>query len=225
MKNFNRKYIILILSLILFANPVIADNIKTADKLMRKAHTVSSLEESYNYVIKARKIYEEEVEINSSNINALVGLSKTYQYTKNREDAKLYVLMAYNLKPYEPSLQKEMGDFYFNFQEYSTAIEYYKLALSSGYLKDFETNLKSAQCYEKLGDEENAQLYYKISGHVNPDSRQVKNKLNEYSSQHHADNTKELENAKYKYLFKDKKLSEEEQTERDVDKIIEQINI
>ena len=49
------------------------------------------------------------------------------------------------------------------------------------------------------------------------------NKLNEYDSAKHPDNSQELEEAKYKYLFKDKKLPEEEQTKQEAEEIIDQI--
>ena len=128
------------------------------------------------------------------------------------------------MNPSDPKLQRAMGDFFYSFQEYSTAIEYYKLALASGLLRDFDTNLQSAKCYEKLGDLKNAELYYKICFHLNSKSREVMNKLNEYDSAKRPDNSQELEEAKYKYLFKDKKLPEEEQTKQEAEEIIDQIN-
>ena len=88
-------------------------------------------------------------------------------------------------------------DFFFNFQEYSTAIEYYKLALASGLLKDLRTNLSTAKCYEKLGDLENAKLYYQICNHIDSSSKRVKEKINEYVQENTQD-VHELENAKYK---------------------------
>jgi tetratricopeptide (TPR) repeat protein len=117
-----------------------------------------------------------------------------------------------------------MGDFYYSFQEYSTAIEYYKLALASGLLKDFDTNLQTAKCFEKLGDLENAELYYKISMHVNSKSKAVMKKINEYESAKHPDETAKEEKLKYKYLFKDKAVSESEKTENEAEDIIDSIN-
>ena len=153
-----------------------------------------------------------------------MGLSKTFQLIGDRREAKLYVVRAYNLRPADPKIQKEMGDFFYSFQEYSTAIEYYKLALASGLLRDYETNLQTAKCFEKLGDLENAELYYKICNHVNPKGREAMNKINEYDSAKHPDNTEELDNAKYKYLFKSKKPSAEEQTQTETDEIIKQLS-
>ncbi len=221
-----KKYLLIILFLIYVynANYAYSDNFKTADELVRKSKISSSQEESYDYLNKAEKYYMEEYNKNPSDIRALIGISKVNQMLQNRSSAKLYVLKAYNIDPNDPKLQKEMGDFYYNFQEYSTAVEYYKLALASGLLKDFDTNLQTAKCYEKLGDKKNAELYYKISIHINKKSREVLNKLNEYDSEKHPDNSGELEQAKYKYLFKDKKLSPEEQTEKDTNEIINTLN-
>ena len=201
-----------------------AYELSDAKNLLDKAKTASLKEEKYGYINQAREIYFENYMLNQTDIDSLIGLSKTYQMLGDRKEAKLYVLKAYNMKPYDSYLQREMADFYYSFQEYSTAIEYYKLALASGLLRDFDTNLKTAKCYEKLGDLENAELYYKICNHLNSNSQVVLSKLNEYESSHHKDNSAELENAKYKYLFKDKPLSESEQNDSDAEKIIEQLN-
>ncbi len=205
-------------------NQVNANNFEKAEKFIRKAETASIQDESYEYINKARVLYQEEYDENPLNIQALLGLSKVNQLLQDRTEAKLYVLKAYNMNPADCKLQRAMGDFFFSFQEYSTAIEYYKLALASGLLRDFETNLKSAKCYEKLGDLANAELYYKICYHLNSQSKEVMKKLNEYDSAKHPDNSQELEEAKYKYLFKDKKTSETQQNENDAENIIEQLN-
>ena len=203
---------------------VFADDVSKGEQLIKKAKMAQIKDESYEYINKARDIFREAYENNPSDIRVLLGLSKVAQFIQDRGDAKLYLLMAYNTNPADPKLQREMADFFYNFQEYSTAIEYYKLALASGLLLDFETNLKTAQCYEKLADVENARLYYQICAQINPSSKVVADKLNQYDSEDHPDNTEELENAGYKYLFKDKKLSEKEQNEADSESIIEQIN-
>lgn len=225
MKKICLQYIYILLCFLFLTNSAIADNFSRAENYIRRAKTTSVPEESYEYIHKARILYQEEYDKNPLNIKALLGMSTVNQMLQDRSEAKLYVLKAYNMNPSDPKLQKAMGDFFYSFQEYSTAIEYYKLALASGFLRDFDTNLQSAKCYEKLGDLENAELYYKICFHLNSKSREVMNKLNEYDSAKHPDNTQELEEAKYKYLFKDKKLPEEEQTKQEAEEIIEQINL
>ncbi len=224
MKKFSFKLLILLICLCISFQPIYADNLSKATKLLKKAEMTSVLEESYEYINNARVIYEEEYEKNPYDINILLGLSKTFQLIGDRAEAKLYVLKAYDMQPTNPTVQKAMGDFHYSFQEYSTALEYYKLSLGNGNLKNFETNLQTAKCFEKLGDLENAELYYKICYYLNSKSREVLNKLNEYESSHRPDDSKELENAKYKYLFKNKKLSEKEQIEKEVEEIIKKLN-
>lgn len=218
------KVLILSLCLIVTANCSYADNIKKAEGMLRKAQTASIQDEAYEYINKARVYFMDEYEENPESIPALLGLSKVNQLTGDRAEAKLYVLKAYNMDPANPNLQKAMGDFFYSFQEYSTAIEYYKLALASGLLKDFDTNLQTAKCFEKLGDLENAELYYKISMHVNSKSKAVMKKINEYESAKHPDESAKEDNLKYKYLFKDKAVSESEKTENEAEDIIDSIN-
>ncbi len=224
MEKFYLKIIIIFFVFMIVYHPVYADNYSKAERLIRKSQTALIKEESYEYIEEARQLYKEKYDENQTDIKALLGLSKTYQLIGDRAEAKLYLLKAYNIKPYDAKLQREMADFYYNFQEYSTAIEYYKLALASGLLRDFDTNLATAKCYEKLGDLKNAELYYQICYHLDAKSKRVMNKLNEYDSAKHPDNSKELEEAKYKYLFKDKKLTEKEQNDEDAKDIIEKIN-
>lgn len=223
MKRFFIKVVIAFVCTGFLSAGVFADEYSKAEKLIRKSQTASIQEEKYEYINEARLIYQSKFEENPVDIKALLGLSKTYQLIGDRAEAKLYVLKAYNMKPYDAKLQREMADFYYSFQEYSTAIEYYKLCLASGLLRDFETNLKTAKCYEKLGDLENAELYYQICYHLDAKSKKVMNKLNEYESAKHPDNTQELENARYKYLFKEKKLTESEQSDKDAEDIIEKL--
>lgn len=218
------KSLLLILAFIFVQEIVCADDISKAEQLIQKAKMARIEDESYEYINSARDIFRDAYEKNPANQRALLGLSKVAQFIQDRSDAKLYLLMVYNTNPSDPKLQREMADFYFNFQEYTTAIEYYKLALASGLLMDFDTNVQTAICYEKLGDLENAELYWQICQQLNPNSKLVADRINQYDSDKHPDNTEQLENARYKYLFKDKKLSEKEQAAKDADDIVEQIN-
>ncbi len=224
MKKYILKTVLFLIITGFISQICVASNLSDAEQFLRKAKMAQIEENQYDLLNEARKILEKEYENDPGNTRILLDLSETFQLIGDRAEAKLYVLKAYNMNPSDSKLQKAMGDFFFSFQEYSTAIEYYKAALASGLLKDYKTNIQVAECYEKLGDAENAELYYKISLYVNPDSREAKNKLNEFESARHPDNTEQLEKAKYKYLFKDKPLSEEEQTEKEVAEIIEQIN-
>ena len=136
----------------------------------------------------------------------------------------MYVVKAYNIDPANPNLQKAMGDFHYSFQEYSTAVEYYKLSLASGNLRNFETNLQAAKCFEKLGDLENAKLYYQICNHLDSSSRRVLNKMRSFVVQDAPDYFKNKDDAKYKYLYKNKPQTEEEITEKETAEIIREFS-
>ena len=224
MQKYFIKTFLLIIGFVFVCSPVMASSYSKAENLLRKAQNASIKEEGYEYANAAREIYKKKYDENQADIKALVGLSKTYQMTGDRQEAKLYILKAYNIKPYDANLQKEMGNFYYSFQEYSTAIEYYNLALASGLLKDFDTNMLVAKCYEKLGDLDNAEIYYKVSAYINPKSRKAANKINSYESEKKGDNSAELDKLRYKYLFKSKKPSASQQEQEEAENIIEQIN-
>ena len=224
MKKNTFKILILLLCLCFTLQCSFADNISKAEKLLKKAKLTAIPEESYDYINSARELYEEEYEKTPTDINILLGLSKVFQLLEDRAEAKLYVLKAYNINPANPKLQKAMGDFHYSFQEYSTAVEYYKLSLASGNLRDFDTNIQTAKCFEKLGDLENAKLYYQISNHVNPSSTAVNKKLKSYIVEDAPDYFKEKDNAKYKYILKRKAPTEEEQTEKEMAEIIQEFS-
>lgn len=202
----------------------IADNYSDGQVFLRKAKLSTIKEQQYDYLNSARILFEEQLEKTPSDIKTLIALSQTFQLMEDRASAKLYIFRAYNINPDSPQLKKELGDFFYSFGEYSTAIEYYKAALASGLLRDYETNIKTAKCYEKLGDLTNAELYYKISLHLNSSSREAMNKINEYDSAQKPDNFQKLENAKYKYLFKDKKISKQELADKESEEIIDKLN-
>ena len=222
-----RKFLINLFIIVFFSvviqNSAFCDNCSQAEALIRKAQAASNREEGYEYLHQASDLFLEDCEENPLNIRALLGMSKVWQMLGDRKEAKVYVLKAYNLNPGDPVLQKAMGDFFYNFQEYSTAIEYYKLSLASGNLKDFETNLQTAKCFEKLGDKGNSELYFKVSGHVNPSSKVVARKLNQIESSYIPDNSNELDNLKYKYLFKDRIESPEQKEQEEINDILEKL--
>ena len=201
-----------------------ADDLSTAKQYLNKARTSSIIEQSYDYMNEARKLLEKEYENSPTNTDVLIALSEAWQLIGDRQQAKIYIIKAYNIKPYDMYVQRAIGDFYYSFQEYTTALEYYKLALSTGLLEDYDTNVRTAKCYEKLGDLDNAKLYYKVCNYVNPKSQISKNKVNEYESMSHPDDSAKLEKARYKYLFKSKAKSEQEKTLEETDDIIIRLN-
>ena len=168
----NKKFFYIICHIFLlfvFSPCVIADSYEDAEYYIYDAENADSLDEKYENVYQARKIYNNLYQKNPKDIKAILGLYKTYKMSDDPAEAKVYVLKAYNLKPLDPAMQRELGDYYYYIQEYSTAIHYYNKALSSGYLLDFYTNYYAAKCYAKLGEVEQAKLYYQVCNYIDPD--------------------------------------------------------
>lgn len=154
-------------------------NLKSADQYLYKASIAMTQGEKDYYTDKAKELYTIEYEKNNLNLDAMVGLGKAYSLSDQRADAKNILMQAYNTYPNKPQIQAALGDFNYSFQDYNTALEFYKLALCSGYLRDYKTNLSTALCYEKLGDIKNAKLYYKITLILNQNATEAKIRLSQ----------------------------------------------
>lgn len=175
-------FLTIILAIILCQNITFAankeDNFKAADSYIKKANSAPNTNKRYEYALKALEEYKIEYDKNTSNLDAMIGMGKANSLLDNRTEAKNILMTADCMYPNEPKSHVALADFYFYFQDYNTALEFYKLALLSGYLKDYKTNLKTAICYQKLGDVKNAILYYKICLYLKPNDKAARIKLN-----------------------------------------------
>ena len=154
-----------------------SDCFRTGNDYFYKATIAMTLEEKNYYSNKALDIFQKEYEKDNTNINIMVALGRTYCLLEEKTKAKNILMQAYNTYPNDTKVHMALGDYNYYFQEYNTALEFYKLALSSGLLKDYKTNTIVAMCYEKLGDEKNAKLYYNITNMLNPNYQIAKQKL------------------------------------------------
>lgn len=170
---------LLLLIIFNFNTAMAASNIDNANSYLYKASVGMTIGEKKYYANKAKDLYLEEYNKNNLNLDAMIGLGKSYCLMEQRTDAKNILMQAYSIYSDKPKIQVTLGDFNYYFQDYNTALEFYKLALSSGYLKDFRTNLSTAKCYEKLGDSKNAKLYFQITLMINPLSTEAKKRLYE----------------------------------------------
>lgn len=180
MKYYLKKLLNCTIAIVLMATPLAAtakENANLSQYYLNMALTAMTLGEKNYYLNKAKDYFLAQYEKNQENTAILIGLGKTYCYLDERTNAKNYLMKAYNLCPNNPQTSAALGDFNFYFQDYVTALEFYKLALSSGFLKDYKTNLSTALCHEKLADTKNAILYYKIAQFLNPSSKIAKERL------------------------------------------------
>lgn len=151
-----------------------------AKESVREAMNAYDEPEKRYKVRKALMYYKEYLKYYPGNIEALLGAGAMATYLGREEESKNILMEAYATYPKNPAVHKALGDFYYKFSNFNNAIEFYNLALLSGNLEDYGTNLATAVCYEKLGDKERAIEYYKVCKHLNPDSEIAEKRLQMY---------------------------------------------
>ena len=135
-------------------------------------HTVEySQDEEFKFKHELLKIYENKYEENNRDVENILKLARIHLDLGQRAIAKSYYMQLYNTYPNSPRIQFEMGKFYYECKQYNAALEFFKLSLASGYLKNIEVNEYTRKTYAKLGDEENEALYEKIIEHLNGNSQ------------------------------------------------------
>ena len=168
---------------ITYDNVPLSENL-SVDELLLNADTevMDSVSEENNihkmqHILSAYELYKEALKIDEENLKAMLGAGRMLTIIGKKSEARDVLMRAYATYPDNPDVHKTLGDYSFRFGEFNNAIEYYNLSLLSGNLKDYGTNIATAICYEKLGDIDNAKVYYKVSLHLNPDSEIAKQRL------------------------------------------------
>lgn len=143
------------------------------------------------FVRKALECYLRYLKYNEGDLDALLGAGTTATFLGKETQARHLLMEAYATYPKNPNVHKALGDYCFKFNNFNSAIEYYNLSLLSGNLKDYNTNIATAVCYEKLGDIEKAIAYYKVAQYINPNSPIANQRLEMYAAMerdgYHAD--------------------------------------
>lgn len=123
-------------------------------------------EQEYKFMHEMLKVYSEKYDKNYLDKENTLKLAKIYLDLGQRSTAKAYYMQLYNMYPDDPNIQFEMGKFYYECKQYNAALEFFKLSLASGNLRNLEVNEYTRKTYAKLGDEENEILYSHIIDHL-----------------------------------------------------------
>ena len=123
-------------------------------------------EQEYKFMHEMLKVYKDQYENNYLDRENTLKLAKTYLDLGQRSTAKAYYMQLYNMYPDDPNIQFEMGKYYYACKQYNAALEFFKLSLASGNLRNLEVNEYTRKTYAKLGDEENELLYTNIINHL-----------------------------------------------------------
>lgn len=159
----------------------ISSFIPISDEAYANAQTAKDESEKKYLLRKSLFFLDEYLKVYPNDENTLLKAGNVCYKLNRRDSAKGYLMKAYALYPQNPRVHKAMGDFFYNFSDYNMALEYYKLALSSGFLEDYQTNLDTAKCYSKLGDIKTAITYYEVALYLNPNSEEASKNLEKLS--------------------------------------------
>lgn len=130
-------------------------------------HSVEpQIEEDFKVKHELLKMYEKKYDENNQDIENILKIARIHLDLGQRAIAKSYYMQLYNTYPNSPRIQFEMGKFYYECKQYNAALEFFKLSLASGNLRNIEVNEYTKKTYDKLGDEENAKLYEQIIEHL-----------------------------------------------------------
>lgn len=171
------------------SNP--AEYMEKAQLCVRTAVQAKDETTRTRYVRKALECYLRYLKYYEGDLDALLGAGTTATFLGKETQARHLLMEAYATYPKNPNVHKALGDYCFKFNNFNNAIEYYNLSLSSGNLMDYNTNIATAVCYEKLGDIEKAIAYFKVAQHINPNSPIANQRLEMYAAMerdgYHAD--------------------------------------
>lgn len=130
-----------------------------------------------SYLDVAMRNYYLATKIDSSSIEAYVGLARVYEEMNIDRLAKEYYYRATNLSPLNADANFYFANFYFKKQNYIKSLAHYQIAYKNGYSNYPEINNKMGIIYEKLADIENAKYYYTNALKLNPSDETLNEKI------------------------------------------------
>ena len=160
--------------------------LNSADECFNNYWSETNTELKKGYLQKASANYYILTKADKKNIYPVVQLARVYDLSKNDKYAKSYFFNALGIDPKNVRANYYFGDFYYKRNDYKKALKYYNKAFEYGMSQNFENMQKMAIIYEKLGDLNKANLYYKNAILANPEDEKLFDKV------------REIENVKYK---------------------------
>lgn len=124
--------------------------VEETDKTLRK-----------DYLQKASGEYFVLSQIEPKDLYPIVQIARVYDLENENSYAKAYFYQALNINQYDAATNYYFGEYYYKRQEYTRAIYFFNVAFENGWEKDYEILLKMGEMYEKLGDLQRANQYYK----------------------------------------------------------------
>ncbi len=134
---------------------------KSADAYFYKALESNNADDKKENLKKAAGEYFILTKINPYDLYAIDQIARIYDFEGKNSYAKGYFYKALEINKNHAPTNFYFGDYYYSRKEYQKALKYYNKALSNGYKVDYDILAKMGTMYEKLGDLQKANQYYK----------------------------------------------------------------
>jgi tetratricopeptide (TPR) repeat protein len=148
-----------------------------ADFYFDKALSANNKEEKQAYLEKASGEYFILTQAEPKKLYPIVQLARVYDFEGQNSFAKAYFFKALKIDKSNAETNYYFGDFYYSRNDYKRALYYYNKAFENGYEANFSVLIKMAVMYEKLGDLEKANRYYKRAFIAKPNSQALPDKI------------------------------------------------
>lgn len=129
------------------------------------------------YLEQAMRFYYITTKIDSSIIDANIGMGRVYDAMNLDRQAKEYFYKALNINPSDAKANLYFANFFYRREDYLNALKYYKTAYKNGFSKNAELNEKMGIIYEKLADLETAKAFYTQAYKLNPKNSELSEKI------------------------------------------------
>ena len=159
--------------------------LKTADEYFNNALKEGNLDKRHYYLENAEYNYLKVTQTSKENIYPIIQLARVYDFEGKDKFSVRAFNSALNINPNDKLSNYYFGDFYYYRSEYGKALRYYQPAFKNGLEENHNNSKKMAIIYEKLGDLQKANIYYKKTFLKNMNDGTV------------ADKIREIENTKY----------------------------
>lgn len=151
--------------------------LQEADFYFHKFENSQNKSEKEHYMQLAMGEYYTLTMMPAADIKSFIRLARLYDIADKSTLARSYFSKALNINKNNADLNFYLGEFYYKRHEYHHALYHYKIAYNSGYAGQYNLNLKLGIIYEKLADLINAQKYYQISYLLNPQNKELQQKI------------------------------------------------
>lgn len=152
---------------------------KKAEQNFNLALIENDKEKQKLYLREASTNYYIVTEVQHNNIDAIIKLARTYGMQDRYKLAKSYFFKALGINSVNVDANYYFGEFYYNQKEYRMALNYYRKAFEYGLKENSQNLARMAEVYEKLGDLQRANLYYKLTFLQNPQDNEIADKIRE----------------------------------------------